>query len=261
MAAPPAASQPHALINRAPATWLKVVVALLYRPLLFVAWQALLALLLLTLGRPAAWQSAAAWWPDSAALTGIVGLPLLVWLFARDGQHFASLFHFELRTWRGDLLLFIALFIVSGLVSFLPAQAAALWLFGDVQRAFNLLAGPLSTWVSQLNLIAFPVLVALTELPTYFGYVMPRLEVLTRSRWLGVFVSCDRAGGAALLPAAPSRWTLHALALLDVPAARAAHRPLLALAAAAHAVLDCRPRTYRPAHGADAALDVTACSN
>jgi hypothetical protein len=160
----------------------------LYRPLLFVAWQALLAVLLLTLGRPAAWQSAAAWWPDSAALTGIVGLPLLVWLFARDGQHFASLFRFERRTWRGDLLVFIALAIVSGLVSFLPAQAAALWLFGDVQRGFNLLAGPLPTWVSQLNLIAFPVLVALTELPTYFGYVMPRLEALTRSGWLGVLV-------------------------------------------------------------------------
>jgi len=81
-----------------------------------------------------------------------------------------------------------ALTLVSGLVSFLPAQAATLWLFGDVARGFNLLAGPLPTWVSQLNLSAFPVLVALTELPTYFGYVMPRLEALTRSRWLGVLV-------------------------------------------------------------------------
>ena len=31
--------------------------------------------------------------------------------------------------------------------------------------------------------VAFPIVHALAELPTYFGYVMPRLAVLVGSRW------------------------------------------------------------------------------
>ena len=43
-------------------------------------------------------------------------------------------------------------------------------------------------WAAVSAVILFPITIALSELPTYFGYVMPRLEALSGRRWLAVLL-------------------------------------------------------------------------
>ena len=54
--------------------------------LLFLSWQAGIALIYLLLGTNSAWTSAAAWWPLTATLTNIVCLILLSKLLQREGR-------------------------------------------------------------------------------------------------------------------------------------------------------------------------------
>jgi hypothetical protein len=41
----------------------------------------------------------------------------------------------------------------------------------------------LPLWAIVLTFVVLPVSIALSELPTYFGYALPRLELLTGRRW------------------------------------------------------------------------------
>ena len=42
---------------------------------------------------------------------------------------------------------------------------------------------PLPEWAIVTTAVVFPVSIALSELPNYYGYVMPRLKVLTGAGW------------------------------------------------------------------------------
>jgi hypothetical protein len=45
---------------------------------------------------------------------------------------------------------------------------------------------PIPQWAALIGLIAFPLTIMFAELPTYFGYGMPRVEAQTGKRWLAV---------------------------------------------------------------------------
>jgi hypothetical protein len=56
-------------------------------------------------------------------------------------------------------------------------------LLGSYDRAVAMLFRPLPMWAILLGFL-FPITIAFAELPTYSGYVMPRLEKQLRSGWL-----------------------------------------------------------------------------
>jgi len=87
-----------------------------------------------------------------------------------------------------DLLIVLGAFILAGPIAFLPNMLAATWLFGEQQAALDLFMQPLPVWGFVLSLVLFPLTTALTELPTYFAYSMPRLETQTAKRWLAVLL-------------------------------------------------------------------------
>jgi hypothetical protein len=145
------------------------------RSVLFLGWQAVIALIYLLLGSSSAWTAAAAWWPMTATLTNIVCLILLSQLFQREGRRYRDLLHIKRETIKRDLLVLVGILIVSGPISFLPNLLTAQWLFGSSEAPLTLFAQPLPMIAAVVLMVVFPISNGLAELPTYFGYAQPRL--------------------------------------------------------------------------------------
>jgi hypothetical protein len=168
--------------------WGQVVGMLLYRTLLFALFQALIAVGFLWAVHPQPWQASVAYWPATAALTGAVGWVLLNRLARLEGIRYRDLIGFDRRFIAQDLLLTLALLALSAGLVMLPSYWLGVGLFGDPNLPSNLFFKPLPIWVAGLCLVLFPLSVALTELPTYFAYVMPRVAALSGRAWLAVLL-------------------------------------------------------------------------
>jgi len=149
---------------------------LVARALLFAVFQAAIAIAAAAAGAPAAWDASTAWWPITATLANVACIALLIRQFGREGLRYRDLFRTNRATWKGDLLAMLGVLLVSGPVAFLPNLWAAQWLFGGSEGALALFIQPLPLWAALASLGLFPITMALAELPTYFGYTMPRLE-------------------------------------------------------------------------------------
>lgn len=166
---------------------------------LFAFWQLVVAMILILLGVSDAWQASAAWWPVTAVLTNLVCLGLLRNLYRQEGASFWHIFRFQRQTLQKDLLILLGALIVTGPIAFVPNILAANWLFGTQQAALDLFIRPLPQWGIILAAVLFPVMVALAELPTYFAYIMPRLEAQT-GRWSAVLPALFLAAQHCTLP-------------------------------------------------------------
>ncbi len=169
--------------------WGRTLGMLFIRLLGFAAVQAVIALILAAGGSKAAWAESAAWWPVGVIVVNLVNIALLVRLFRQEGDSYKRLLTFPKKTLGRDLLTALAFTVLSGPISLLPITLFGNMIFGDAAVASGMMFKPLPVWAAWLSLIAFPVTIALAELPNYFGYVMPRLERLTGKMPLAVLVS------------------------------------------------------------------------
>lgn len=158
------------------------------RLVLFACWQMIIAVVLVLLRASDSWLAAAAWWPVTAALANLVCLGLLQDHYRQEGVRYWEIFRIQRQTVKKDLLILLGTLILAGPIAFLPNIAAATWLFGTQEAALELFLQPLPVWGFVLAVSLFPVTMALTELPTYFAYCMPRLEAQTNRRWLAVLL-------------------------------------------------------------------------
>lgn len=156
---------------------------------LFAAFQTTAALFFFVTGSAAPWQASIAWWPVTATLANLTCLALLRWLAAREGLRLRHLYHFDRRTIGRDLLILVGLLLVGGPLGYLPNALLAQRLFGSAEIASNLWLLPLPAWVALTVAVLFPLTIALSELPTYFGYALPRLQALWDRRWLPVLLT------------------------------------------------------------------------
>lgn len=69
-----------------------------------------------------------------------------------------------------------------------PMNNLALLIFGDAMAPIELMFRPLPAWALGLGLL-FPLTIAFAELPTYFGYVMPRLTLQLKNGWVAWLVT------------------------------------------------------------------------
>jgi hypothetical protein len=160
-------------------TWLM----LLSRTLLFAVFQVLIAAALFFANSSAPWSSSAGWWTFSALFTNLVSIGLLAWLFHRAGKSFFNFISFSRQTVWKDIGLTCLLMLIFVPVSTFPGQWLANWLFGSQEIAFSLFFRPLPLWAGIISIL-YPISIAFAELPTYFGYVMPRLEKQLGNGWL-----------------------------------------------------------------------------
>jgi hypothetical protein len=148
---------------------------LISRSVLFMLFQALIALIFFAMGNTSAWDESARWWTFMVSLANFVSIYLLVRLFKAEGKRFLDILKFSRATWKKDLLWFILASIIALPIVAAPREPLAIAIFGDVAITTNMLFRPLPTWAFVLSFL-FPLTIAFAELPTYFGYAMPRLS-------------------------------------------------------------------------------------
>ena len=161
---------------------------LISRSVLFILFQVLIALFFAATGTTSAWDESARWWTFMTFLANFVSIYLLVRLYNAEGKRFFDLFKFSRITWKKDLLWFVLASIIAMPIVALPREPLAVAIFGDAMIATNMLFRPLPTWAFVLSFL-FPLTIAFAELPTYFGYVMPRLEARLKNGWLAWLIA------------------------------------------------------------------------
>lgn len=154
-----------------PQPWLMLI----SRSVLFMLFQALIAMILFVTGNASAWDESARWWTFTVSLANFASIYLLVRLYDAEGERFFGLFKFSPTTWKKDLLWFILASIIAMPIVAAPREPLAKAIFGDAMIATNMMFRPIPTWAFVLSFL-FPLTIAFAELPTYFGYVMPRLS-------------------------------------------------------------------------------------
>jgi hypothetical protein len=165
---------------------LKPWLMLAIRSLLFLAFQALIALILRTAGSGDSWNASAAWWPIAIILTDLICLALLIRFFQQESLRFWDIFRIQRQFIKADALFLLGFLLIAGPLCYLPNVLSAQWLFGDPQIALDLLVRPLPIWAAIFSFALFPLLQGLVEIPTYMLYARPRLEAQGLSAWLSV---------------------------------------------------------------------------
>jgi hypothetical protein len=164
---------------------------LISRSALFLFFQLLIALLLALAGTPSAWdafQSSARWWTFIAFLTNFVSIYLLTRVFKAEGKRYFDLFRFSRETWKTDLLWLFGFTILGIPIAAVVKDPLAVAIFGDAMIPTSMLFRPLPTWAFVVSFL-FPLTIAFAELPTYFGYAMPRIEAHLRNGWLAWLIA------------------------------------------------------------------------
>jgi hypothetical protein len=161
---------------------------LISRSALFLFFQSLIALGLALVGTPSAWDESARWWTFLAFLANSVSIYLLVRAFNAEGKHYGESIRFSRATVKTDLIWFFVSSLIGIPIAAAPMNIAGAWIFGDPMTPTYMMFRPLPTWAFVLSFL-FPLTIAFAELPTYFGYVMPRLEIQLKNGWLAWLIA------------------------------------------------------------------------
>lgn len=156
---------------------------LLSRSILFILFQGMFALIFMAAGTTSAWEEANRWWTFAVILTNICSIYFLNRLFHVEGKRFLDILRFSRATWKTDLLWFIFLSMVGMPLAALPREPLAIAILGDVATSTELMFRPIPMWAILVSFL-LPLTIVFSELPTYFGYVMPRLEMQVRNGWV-----------------------------------------------------------------------------
>lgn len=161
---------------------------LISRSVLFILFQAMIAMILFATGTASAWDESARWWTFTAFLTNFVSIYLLVRLYNAERKGYFDVIHFSREAWKKDLAWFFGTSLVGLPIGALPMTVLAAALFGDAMTPTIMMFRPLPTWALLLSFL-FPLTIGFAELPTYFGYVMPRLEARLKNGWLAWIIA------------------------------------------------------------------------
>ena len=174
-----------------PASWGWTLVLLMSRLVGFALVQAGVALWYALTGAIDPWQRSLAWWPISATVTSLAGIALLDWRLRCEGSRYLDLLRAQRATVGRDLLVVAVAVLVAGVLSVVTNVGLSVLLWGDPEAGASSFFSPLPLWAAVLALVAFPLAVGLSELPTYFGFVLPRLRALGLSGMWAVLLSAS----------------------------------------------------------------------
>jgi hypothetical protein len=149
-------------------------VMLISRSSLFLIAQALIAFFLALTGNKNIWVESARWWIFLPIFANITSIALLILVFRTEGKRYFDIMRFSRATVKTDLLWFFGSSLIGLPIAAAPMNILGTAIFGDATIPVNMMFRPLPAWALAVGLL-FPLTVGLAELPTYFGYVMPRL--------------------------------------------------------------------------------------
>ena len=125
------------------------------------------------------WATSLKWWPFGIVLTNAITIAALIKLFAAEGSSYFSLFRIERSQLKSDLLPVLGFVVLMAALAIIPNVFLAILLFGNAEVPAEMFIRTLPYWAASFLLLAFPVTIALAELPIYLGYILPRLERAT----------------------------------------------------------------------------------
>lgn len=174
----------------APPDRLRLLAGLLVsRTVLFACFQMLIALGFLAAGVASPVDESARWWPFCMVLTNFLCLGALTVLLRREGASLWQLYQPDRERWLSDLGIALALSVVGLVLAVMPVFALGGWLFGDIAALGAMSFRPMPLVWAIAAIVLFPTTQALAELPTYTGYIMPRLQSATGNTWLAILVT------------------------------------------------------------------------
>ena len=161
---------------------------LISRSALFLFFQIVITLVLAAVVTPSAWDESASWWTFMAFLANFASLYLLVRVFNVEGKRYFDAIRFSRKTAKTDLIWFFLSSLIGMPIAAAPMNILGAAIFGDPMIPTYMMFRPLPVWAFVLSFL-FPLTIAFAELPTYFGYVMPRLEAQLRNGWLAWLIA------------------------------------------------------------------------
>lgn len=147
---------------------------LISRSVFFLLAQGLIALFLALSGTNAAWAESARWWVFFPIFANLASIGLLVLAFRAEDKRYLDILRFSRQTVKTDLLWLFGSSIIGLPIAAAPMSILGTAIFGDPMIPIEMLFRPLPTWALAVAIL-FPLTIGLAELPSYFGYVMPRL--------------------------------------------------------------------------------------
>jgi len=167
-------------------TWRGPALMLFARAACGVGAQALVAAIFALRSSPTPWRDAAPWLPVYGTLID-AGCLALLWRFTRrEGIPLFDLVGFDRARLARDIALGIALIPVSLVFIFGGTYGAGWLVYGRVAPPY--LLGNLPLPAALYGVVVWPFIWGLTEQMTYNGYLLPRIQVLSRSTSLAVAV-------------------------------------------------------------------------
>jgi len=171
--------------------WMGPLLLVSARSVLWLTFQSMLALVLLTLHYPAPFRTAGNWWMLYGALSDICCL-LGMWYFTqREGIRLRDLIGpIRLRHGR-DLFLGLGILVCSYPFLIGGGRLAAWLVYGSIAKVpveFILQRHHLPLWATVYSLTVWWIIQSATEEMTYQGYALPRLQALTGRSWIAVAV-------------------------------------------------------------------------
>ena len=148
----------------------------------------LLALGFKLTGSQSAIKSSSAWWLWFVTITNITCIFLLARLGKGESLHLRQIFFFDPQSWKADLGWFLVSLIGIALFVQLPGNLLSKLLWGNTAYPIRLLIQPLPLPAVLPLILLMPITQAFAELPTYWGYVAPRLRAFGMNRWLVIAI-------------------------------------------------------------------------
>jgi membrane protease YdiL (CAAX protease family) len=165
------------------------VMMVLARPILALAVQGIFVVLLTQLQVQAPTVTVRNWWTVYGTLIDIACLALLFWLTKAEGISLFSLTSFDKRKLTKDILFGVGIFIVVfPLAVFGGSLLAGILAYGAIQPALpeGAFIRSLPLWAVLYSRIIWWAIWSFTEELTFQGYALPRLQALTKHKWLAV---------------------------------------------------------------------------
>lgn len=172
-------------------TWAGPAIVMVGRSFFMIAAQALVATVYALRGHPSAWNAAAPWWSVWGTLVDIGCLTLMAKFTRAEGIGLRDLIG-EIRLRRGrDFFLGIGCFLLMMVVFTASGLLAGKVVFGTLQMIPYpglLSARRLPVWAVIYSFSIWWLIWSPTEEMTYNGYVLPRIQALTGSKWIAVLM-------------------------------------------------------------------------
>lgn len=150
------------------------------RLVLFFLFQLIIALFINS------FEQSAKYWILVATLTNLTSILILYQLLKKEKIRFFTIFTFNKLTWKKDVLIFFLLTLLCGPIVFIPNMLLSNYFWGDMAIPTTMLFQTIPMGLVTILLILFPITIALAELYTYFGYIMPRIANSLKTKWIAI---------------------------------------------------------------------------